>query len=155
MLSVSHKETYQAAMKLLMRRMYSIQELHSKLVVKGHSEIAISHVILELSQRGYLDDTALCDILFRKYSSIRKYSIKQIIAKLKLRGLTMETIQSIMNQYEGINEIDAALNLLRKRYLNPQTVDHAKIVRYLLSKGFSYSVIHQATQSISASAPDF
>ncbi|GBG54796.1 regulatory protein RecX [Sporomusaceae bacterium FL31] len=142
---LNNNEVLRTAIKILSLRMYSVHELRSKLVSKGYSSADVDHSIDELTRRGYLDDIALGELLFNKYHHACKYSIKQIIFKLSSRGLDSQTIDHVLTQYNSIDETNAALNLLRKRYLNPQSVEPAKIIRYLSSKGFPYHVINHVT----------
>ena len=144
-MSLNNHDILQTAIKILSQRMYSVQELRSKLISKGYSLADIDPTIAELSHRHYLDDIALGELLFNKYHRAGKYSIKQIIFKLSSRGLDSQTIDIILTQHDSIDETKAALNLVRKRYLNPQSIEPDKIIRYLSSKGFPYHVIHHVT----------
>ncbi|QJW46760.1 regulatory protein RecX [bacterium BFN5] len=144
-MSLNSHDILRTAIKLLSQRMYSVQELRSKLICKGYLPADIDPTIAELSHRHYLDDIALGELLYNKYHRAGKYSIKQIIFKLSSRGLNSQTIDTILTQHNSIDETKAALNLVRKRYLNPQSVEPDKMIRYLSSKGFPYHVIHHIT----------
>lgn len=144
-MALNNNEPLRTAIKILSQRMYSVQEIRNKLLSKGYSSPDIDHTIAELTRRGYLDDTALAELLFNKYHRACKYSIKQVVLKLSSRGLDSQTIDNVLTQHNSIDETNAALNLLRKRYLNPQSVEPAKIIRYLSSKGFPYHVINHIT----------
>lgn len=144
-MSLNNHDILRTAIKILSQRMYSVQELRSKLISKGYSPADIDHTIAELSHLHYLDDIALGEFLFNKYHRASKYSIKQVVYKLSNRGLDSQTIDIILTQHNSIDETKAALNLVRKRYLNPQSVEPDKMIRYLSSKGFPYHVINHIT----------
>lgn len=135
-----------AAVKMLSLRLYSTAELHCKLLAKGYDPAEIERTLGELQRRGYLNDAALCDMIYRKYHAACMHSGRAIIARLKARGLDDALIRATMQEYADLDESRAALNLLYKRYRNPEQVDPAKWMRYLAGKGFSYEIIRQAAK---------
>lgn len=135
-----------AAVKMLSLRLYSTAELRCKLLAKGYSPAEVELTLDELQRRGYLNDATLCDMIYRKYHAACKHSGKAIIAKLKARGFDDALIKATMQEYADLDESRAALNLLYKRYRNPEQVDSSKWMRYLAGKGFSYAIISQAAR---------
>lgn len=141
----SSKDILKAAVNILSRKLYSEYEIRCKLSSKGYTTTSIDIAIKELTKRGYIDDAALCDILIRKYYNASKYSQNYIILKLKGRGLDEHLIDSTLNKYTDFDEFTAAINALKKRYSNPETIETVKVTRYLLSKGFSFNTVNTIT----------
>lgn len=139
-----NRQLLSAAEKMLSRRLYSAGELRCKLLDKGYSHGDIELALENLLQRGCLNDALLCDMVYRKYHTACRHSHRYIIAKLRARGFDDQTIQTTLKEYADLDESQAALNVLRKRYTRPEALAPAKLVRYLAGKGFSYEIITQA-----------
>jgi len=140
---------WNAALQLLARRAHSEQELRSKLHIKGYSGEIIDNTIKRLFERSYLNDAALCKMLFKKYSSCDKYSMKYIVNKLKHRGFDETTIMSVINDdnLDG-KEYHTAIKLLDKRYNNAKLVEPQKLMRFLSARGFSFKTINKVLDTI-------
>lgn len=141
---MKNSDLLQTAYGILSRRAYSERELSKKLLQKGFDEDQITEVICYLSERGYLNDAALCGILVRKYMNCGKYGKKAIMNKILQRGVSGDIIQGIMAVH-NFDELSQAIHLMEK-VLNKENkpIDKAKAGRFLMNRGFSYSTIQQA-----------
>lgn len=138
----------QAALRMLSRKSYSEQEVRQRLQAQGFVEDSIDEVISLLKERGYLDDTALCAMLFAKLSTSSKYSLKIIIIKLKQRGIIDSIINDCIKDYQKLTEFETALKIVTKRYGKYDSCDQVKVSRYLTYKGFSANTITKVLEKL-------
>jgi len=147
----SYNGIWQCSLHIIGRRSHSEHELQQKLYYKKYSYDDIEKVILRLKEYGYINDTELAKNLFNKYLQAGKYSVKQIIYKLKQRGLPDAIIHNIVNSHDDIDleEWQSALKIIKTRFkiLNDATTKE-KIYRYLATKGFSSASITKALNHI-------
>lgn len=133
----------QNAFALLSRRAYSEREIKQRLLQKNYDLEQIQAVIDYLAERGYLNDTALCSMLVRKYLQAGKYGSKAIINKINQRGIEPGIVQRTLEEYE-FNELLQAEQIVAKQLSNTKkTVNYAKMGRFLANRGFSFSTISQ------------
>lgn len=123
------------------RRSHSEHELEQKLKYKKYSYDGIQNVILRLKEYGYINDIQLVENLFNKYLQTGKYSLKQIIYKLKQRGLSDAIITNIVDDHDNVDEWQSALKIVMTRYKILDATTKEKIYRYLATKGFSSTSI--------------
>lgn len=134
----------QAAYTLLSHRAYSEREIRQKLLQKNYDPEQVQEVICYLAERGYLNDTALCGILVRKYLQAGKYGKKAIINKISQRGIEHSIIQETLEEYQFNELLQAQQILARQLSRSGKMIDYAKLGRFLANRGFSFSTISQA-----------
>jgi regulatory protein len=141
---MKNNELLQTAFYILSRRAYSERELRQKLSKKYCDKDQIDEVVCYLYERGYLNDTALCNMLIRKYINCGKYGKRAIINKISQRGIANGMIREAMAAY-NFDELSEAISLIEK-LLNKSCMqlDKIKIGRFLINRGFDYSTIMQA-----------
>lgn len=141
---MKNSDLLQTAYEILSRRAYSERELRQKLLQKGFDEDQINEVICYLSERGYLNDTALCGMLVRKYTNCGKYGKRAIMNKILQRGIPSDIVQSNIEMH-NFRELSNAIQLIEKVFnKESKPFDKAKTGRFLINRGFSYSTIQQA-----------
>ncbi|WP_293445795.1 regulatory protein RecX [Persephonella sp.] len=123
------------ALKLLSKRDYFEAELRNKLSLKGFSEEEIQKTIEYLKEQKLLDDKKLLE-RYKEINLQKGKSPLSIKNKLYRKGIT-----DIEFSYE--EELKSALHLLRFKYKKEKR--YADIVKFLKNRGFSYSVIQEAT----------
>jgi regulatory protein len=133
------------ALKTLSRRALSQQELIRKLKTRGCPEEIISELVMYLLQRRYLDDVALANYLFTSMMQSGKCGVNKIKNKLRQRGIAENIIENLLQTIEENNEIEIALNLVRKKftYYDSDNIDKPKVYRFLINRGFSLDVIYR------------
>ena len=135
-------------MQILTRRSHSEYELRQKLYQKNYIGTEVDHVIDRLLTYGYLNDTAFATALFSKYLSMGKYSLNNIICKLKKTGLPEAIITAVTSQYNRDEEYQAALKVLITRFKSLDDLSKEKIYRFLGTRGFSSNTIHQVVHQL-------
>lgn len=129
------------ALEWLMRRPHSEKEVRDYLYKKKAEKDVTESLIAEFKERKYIDD-----VVFARWfaeNRIRKQkSTKAIAYELRTKGISPQTIQSIVTSQTNTSNDEEALhilvNKLRKR---DRYKDDNKLIRYLLSKGFVYEDI--------------
>ena len=147
-------ECEKQALKLLAKRALSENELRQHLTSQNHTSEVIDIVIGNFRQCKYLDDEALGQNLFAKYTASGKYGINGIIARLKNRGLTPHSISHAVRDYVDNNSYQSALTLVSRRYRRIQPGDCAKIGRFLAARGFTPNTIRKVLDHLMESIPE-
>ncbi|SDF76163.1 regulatory protein RecX [Sporolituus thermophilus] len=135
------------ALRLLAGRAYSEQELRIKLLQRGYASYDVNCVVMELRERGYLDDAALCRFLLDKYRRAGKYGKQAIFSKLRQRGLPAKIVDEAAVSFDYYEEWEYAVKLIRRRFGEDYS-DSTAIIRYLGAKGFSRAAILQALRHV-------
>lgn len=144
----NNRSALDAALNMLSYRAHSESELRRKLCRKGFSPEQINGSVASLAERGYINDTALCGMLFQKYLATRKYGLNYIVRKLKQSGFTDDIIDKTVEGYDTSVELDSALAIINKRFPKIYDGDVPKLIRFLIYRGFSASIIARALESI-------
>jgi regulatory protein len=144
----NHNEIWQCSLHIIGRRSHSEHELQQKLRYKKYSYDNIENVIFRLKEYGYINDTELAKNLFNKYLQANKYSLKQILYKLKQRGLPDAIIHNLINGYDDIEEWQLALKIVKTHFKILDDTTKEKIYRYLATKGFSSTSITKVLDHI-------
>lgn len=138
----------EAAIKLLRYRTYSKCELEQKLLNQGYKQVAVDQAIEYAIERGYLNDTALCDMLLTKYAEVNKYSLKEVYIRLKRRGLSTELIREKLADWDEMLEYQAAMKLAAKVLARDNSRDMRKIIRHLSGKGFKATTVTKVLERL-------
>lgn len=144
-----NKEAYNYSIRLLSQRDYSRFKLRQKLKLRDYSEEEIIETINLLEEQRYLREDEYIRMFIRKW--IRKGQADQAIVKKaqaeKLR--VSETAIQDERKELHIQENQVIQDLIQKKSKTlPSTQDpmlkekyRNRVIRYLLSKGFSYPAI--------------
>lgn len=133
---------------LLEKRDYTEEQLRIKLKEGYYPESAVDYAIEKMKSYNYINDERYA----RRYAefSIEKKTFRQVEQDLIKKGIDKKIITNILDELReenlGVSELELAKQLLIKRHYDAKTADEkerAKQYRYLLSKGFSSSVIVQ------------
>lgn len=128
---------------MLTRRALSARELADRLQARGHNPAAVRSEVNRLRQVGLVDDRRLADVVVRSQLQ-RGRGRRAITLELRRRGLsatvTAAALASLAEEEEQ-TALEAALARARRRHSGslklPPT--RQKVLRYLLSRGFSPS----------------
>jgi len=123
------------AFKLLTKKDYFKSELKEKLKKKGFKEADIDNVINYLEKEGYINDESLLE----RYKQL---AIEKGESPLKLKSkLYSKGISNIEFSYD--EELQACINRIKKYN---KSRDFQSIIKYLLNRGFSYSVASEVAK---------
>ncbi len=143
----------EAAVKLLKVRTYSQYELKQKLLKQGYDEDAVNQAVEYVTERGYLNDAALCDMLLAKYAEMNKYSFKESYIRLRRRGLPAALVSEKLRNWNEELEYQAAINLVKKYFDSHDNQNTPKIVRRLSAKGFKAGTVSKVLEHLRDMSP--
>ena len=133
------------ATDLLARQDHSEARLRQKLKIRKYSEEEIDEAINFLKKYNYLNDERACSYQFDIMYQSKRYSMRQICAKLLSLGFEEDLIYKCKPEdYEEHEEV-TAVHLLQTRFKSPAEVK--KMQQFLYTKGFDYSTISSAVDA--------
>ena len=152
-MNILNKRSRIRAMSLLKDRDYTRKKLYEKLKQSGYPDECIENAIQYVSSYGYIDDRRYADNYVSAHMS--SYSRKVIEQKLMLKGISMDIVSEVCDEYynEYINdseqnpEIDIIIKQLHGRYSNKDLTDYVqlqKVKASLYRRGFTMDNINKA-----------
>ena len=117
----------------LAKRDYTKKEIYNKLLQKYWEKIPVLKVISKLEEAGYINDKEFAI----SYIKNRKCGRKKIEYELKIKGITSEILEEILEFYEEDDELEE----LSKAWEKLGNKDEQKKIASLMRKGFSYGDI--------------
>lgn len=136
------------ALEWVMIRPRAERELRDYLFKKKADKQSIDDLVEELKGKKYLDDEHFAKWLFELRRRKNK-SIREIRAELQKKGVLPVTIQNIVTELtDSSGDEESLKSLINKLRNRPRYADDKKLIPYLLSKGFSYSDIKSALDSL-------
>lgn len=138
--------TREKALELLSLREHGSGELRTKLLQKGYQKAAIAEVIDYLKNKNYLNDERFADLYTNELIHHKRIGPAKLREKLYQRGVSGDTIQSVILNYDHEAQIENCRYHLQKKFKSQTTFEtreeKAKAIRYLQGKGFSWDVIN-------------
>jgi len=108
----TEEELYDVALRALMRRAHSVQEMHKKLSRYTRNELLVRVVMARLKENGQLDDERYAQQFTRNRTQSRKQGSFRIARELRARGVSDRVINSALQ--ESAAHTDPAL-MVRQR----------------------------------------
>lgn len=130
----------ETAVRLLARRDHTVQELRTKLRRSEFTQEEIDETIINLRDKGYLDDTRLRQRKIEKMVSEKRHGIRGITNKLWQSGLQVSEAE-VRKYYSEDMEWDNAVSLLKKRFMTWDGDSYPRLARYISNRGFSSSIM--------------
>ena len=139
----SRDELKARALRYLVRREHSRDELARKLAPYAESNEILEGVLRELESRKQLSNERFAEARTRQLA--RKYGAARIRHDLKSKGVAEEVSSRAVAE---LNEVEKAKQILARKYREAATTreERAKRARFLQSRGFSYDTIYQAVR---------
>ena len=139
----SRDELKARALRYLVRREHSRDELTRKLAPYAESTEILEGLLRELESRKQLSNERFAEARARQLA--RKYGAASIRHDLKSKGIAHELSGRAVAE---LNELEKAKQILARKYRQAATTreERAKRARFLQSRGFSYQTIYQAVR---------
>ncbi|MEG8947330.1 regulatory protein RecX [Rosettibacter firmus] len=135
------------ALKFILRRLHSVQELKNKLLKKNFNKELINEVINELISKNYLNDLEFCKAYFEERFVRKKIGINKIKLELLKKGVEKKIIDEVINEADENASLNNAyevaikkLRLIQHKKLDKQKKQQ-KLYSFLVSKGFQTDII--------------
>ncbi len=125
--------------EMLSRRDHSVHEVREKLGLYGFSSSTIEDVIKRALSHKFLNDQRFADF-FIESRKRKGWGRRKIELELKRKGVEPEAVVGYPDAYfDSGEDLMRARELLAKKRV-PETRPYEKLVRFLMSKGFEYSI---------------
>jgi regulatory protein len=138
------------ALMLLGYRERSLREIKMRMRQKGYEEKLIEKVVKYLKDRNLINDKRFTRLWAE--SRIKKgYGSWRIQSELEQKGVNREMADEILKDlYSGINEVQIALDLVRKKKggLKESQRLTERVSNLLRRRGFSFEVISNVVEEI-------
>lgn len=150
----------QRALSYLSRRFHSEKELLIKLKSKSYEERLVKSVLNDLIALGFLDDRNFTIHFVEEKLKRKKWGLNKIRAALFSKGVSSNIIDEVISEHDNtenntelVNELARKkMKQLKKRNLDERKI-YQKVVTFLLSRGFEYSISAEVCNKIMK--PDF
>ncbi|NLI89807.1 MAG: regulatory protein RecX [Epulopiscium sp.] len=101
-----------------------------------------------LDKYNYVNDLEYAEAYIRSRIKERRYGSRKISYELQTKGIGSDISEPILEKYEE-DEYEAAMYLYNKRTKGEHINDYkeqGKIIRYLQSRGYTYTIIERVIQ---------
>jgi len=142
-------QTYQAALRLLAGRDYTVAVLVRKLEQRGHAPEQVAAAVARLVSERFLDDHRYGEGLIAQCRASGRYVGYRLRQELKRRGVPAEVVVELLaDPQENGEELALARQLISRRYAGFDPVasddrDRRRVVGFLQRRGFGAGVIRQ------------
>jgi len=145
-------KAFNAAANFLKTRERSKKEIRDKLKTKEYSESVIEKVLEKLERLDIVNDKRFAEMFVRDRMKLKPKGKKVLSLELAQKGIDRNTIEEVLQELVGGDgEIELAKRVLEKaekKYSGlEENIRRDKIIKYLLSKGFSWNTIEGLTHS--------
>jgi regulatory protein len=144
------------AWRALNRRDRTVAELARALAAKRVEPEAIEVVVAELCEQGYLDDAGYATRFADDRRRLDGWGAERIERRLRALGVDPDLIAAAVGEQDGAGELEAALELLRRRFPDPPSTprERDRALGVLVRKGYELELAYDALRR-HAGAPAF
>lgn len=128
------------ALGFLSRREYSRLELKRKLAPHAKDEHEVESLLQDFAARGWLSEARFAEQIV--HARRGKYGAQRIVHELKEKGVSADAVAAILPDLRE-SELETARAVWAKKFgvLPHDARERAKQMRFLMSRGFSSSII--------------
>ncbi len=143
---IEYRACLQAITDMLSRREYASGELRDKLSRYGYRDQEIERALTTSRERRYLDDNRFTSFFIEERIR-RGWGRRRIESELYKKGIRTDEIEGYPERYFSDDEdLSRALDVLRRKPCS-DTHPRDKFIRFLVSRGYSYSIAQQAARA--------
>ncbi|MEO0226972.1 MAG: RecX family transcriptional regulator [candidate division WOR-3 bacterium] len=143
LLAEEKQKIKQRAYRLLRYRGRSIAEMNERLQRLGYEPEIVREVVNELVGEGILDDQKFVRDFVSDYTNLKPKGNYFILSELKKKGIAEEKIKEVINSRDEKRLINELLRTKFKDLNVKNPKDKAKIIRRLISRGFTPGVVYE------------
>jgi len=146
-------ELYDVALRALMRRAHSVQEMKRKLERRSENKLLVQLVMARLKESGLIDDARYAKQFARQRTESRKQGKFRVARDLRARGIPDRHIAEALEETAKTNDEGAMVRARIERKLRSYRGEigekkMASIYGSLLRAGFSADVVRQELKAI-------
>ena len=140
------------AYRHLGRRDRTVAEMRGHLAKKGVEEAVGEAVIAELGEQGYLDDARYAKRFAEDRRALDGWGAERIERRLREVGVEREEIAAALADQDAAGELNAAVELLRRRFPHPPDTDRdrERALAFLARRGYDLETAYDAVRAHAA-----
>lgn len=152
------RDCYQAALRLLTGRDYTVLALQRKLLQREYDIAEITGVIERLVFEGYLQDRRYAERFIMSARESGRFVGYRLQQELRRRGVPADLISELLQEpLDYDDQLERAREMIARRYsgFDPQTADdreRRRIAGFLQRRGYQGEVIRHLLNNRSPSA---
>ena len=134
------------AWRALNRRDRSVAEMRAMLAGKRVEPAAIDQVVNELTESGHLDDARYAQRFTEDRRRLDAWGNERIAHRLRQAGIAVEHIEQASAEADADDEMQRAVELLRRRFPEPPSDDRgrSRALGLLLRRGYESEAAYEA-----------
>ena len=138
----------------LNRRDRTEAELRRHLAAKDVGEAAADAAIAEIARMGYLDDARYARTFAEDRRNLDGWGAERIERRLLELGVDPEHVAAAIGARDGESELEAALELLRRRFRDPPASERERerALGMLVRKGYELELAYEAVRAFERAA---
>ena len=142
-----------AAYRFLSKRDRTVAEVRARLAKGEVEESVIDAVVEELVEQQYLDDARFAQRFAEDRRLLDGWGADRIERKLRDHGVAREDIAGAIAGFDHGSELDAAIEVLRRRHREPPADDRERerALGFLVRKGYDLEVAYDAVRALARS----
>ena len=143
------QEALELAYRQLGRRDRTVAELRWYLRRRVGDHAAIEAALRELKAQGYLDDARYAQRFAEDRRTLDGWGAERIARRLAEAGVPPELVDATLAVREPADELDAAVEILRRRLRSPPTDDRARerALGLLVRRGYELDLAYEAVRA--------
>ena len=125
------------------------KEIFTKLDSFELSESDKNFIVEFLQDEGYIDDERYCRSYVKSKLNLKKWGVNKIKLSLLTKGVDREIVDNVISEIDQDSYKEELVNLLKNKKINESDPykRKAKLVRYAVGKGYSYSLVMEVLGS--------
>jgi regulatory protein len=137
------------AYRYLARRDRTEREIRRHLAARGIDPQLVELAVDELTAQDYLDDTRYARRFAEDRRTLDQWGNERIEHRLLAAGIDPETIAAVLADHTPTDELDAAIEVLRRRLPSPPTNarEADRALGLLLRRGYELELAHDAIRA--------
>ena len=149
----TESELYDVALRALMRRAHSVQEMKRKLERRSDNQLLVQLVMARLKKSGLVDDARYAEQFARQRTESRKQGKFRVARDLRARGIPDRQIAQALEETAKTSDEGAMVRARIERKLRSYRgeIDEKKMASIyggLLRAGFSADVVRRELKAI-------
>ena len=119
------------------------KEIFTKLDSFELSESDKSFIVEFIQDEGYINDERYCRSYVKSKLNLKKWGVNKIKLSLIAKGVDRDIIDEVISEIDQDSYKEELVNLLKTRKINESDPykRKAKLIRYAVGKGYSYSLV--------------
>ncbi|CAN5208090.1 recombination regulator RecX [soil metagenome] len=151
----SSERALELALRHLGRRDRTEAELRRHLAAKDVGEAQADAALAEVARMGYLDDARYARTFAEDRRNLDGWGTERIERRLLALGVDREHIAAALGARDGTDELQAALELLRRRYRDVVPGgerERERALAMLVRKGYELELAYDAVRAFERAA---